>query len=70
LTVLSRLHVWINSVHLVCGALVLTTSLVLTLRAWRVRFSTSAGAGQVRLKPDTTSEMVGLKLDTTSVERA
>src|SRR5215470_3556844 len=32
MTVLSRRDVWINSVHVVCGALVLTTSLVLTLR--------------------------------------
>jgi cytochrome c oxidase assembly protein subunit 15 len=38
LTVLSRREVWINSTHLVVGALVLTTSLVLTLRTWRVRF--------------------------------
>jgi cytochrome c oxidase assembly protein subunit 15 len=35
LTVLSRRDPWINSVHVVCGALVLTTSLVLTLRTWR-----------------------------------
>jgi len=42
LTVLSRRDVWINSVHVVCGALVLTTSLVLTLRTWRARFSTPA----------------------------
>jgi len=39
LTVLSRRDVWINSVHVVCGALVLTTSLVLTLRMWRVKFA-------------------------------
>ncbi len=38
-TVLSRLHVAINSAHVVCGALVLTTSLVITLRSWRVRFA-------------------------------
>jgi cytochrome c oxidase assembly protein subunit 15 len=38
LTVLSRRDVWINSAHVVCGALVLATSLVLTLRTWRVRF--------------------------------
>jgi cytochrome c oxidase assembly protein subunit 15 len=35
LTVLSRRDPLINSVHVVCGALVLATSLVLTLRAWR-----------------------------------
>ena len=39
LTVLTRRDVWINSVHLVCGALVLATSIVIALRAWRVRFS-------------------------------
>ena len=48
LTVLSRRNVAINSAHVVCGALVLATSLVLTLRAWRVRFA------EARLKPDTT----------------
>ena len=39
LTVLSRRNVWINSFHVVCGAMVLTTSLVLTLRSWRIRFA-------------------------------
>jgi len=39
LTVLSRRDPWINSVHVVCGALVLTTSLVLTLRTWRARLA-------------------------------
>jgi cytochrome c oxidase assembly protein subunit 15 len=39
LTVLSRKDVTINSVHLVCGALVLATSIVVTLRSWRVRFA-------------------------------
>ena len=39
LTVLSRRDPWINSVHVVGGALVLTTSLVLTLRAWRSRIA-------------------------------
>jgi len=49
LTVLTRRAVWINSVHVVCGALVLTTSLVLTLRAWRDALpsrSAAAHAGQ------------------------
>jgi cytochrome c oxidase assembly protein subunit 15 len=40
LTVLSQRNVWINSVHVVCGALVLATSLMVTLRAWRFRFAT------------------------------
>jgi cytochrome c oxidase assembly protein subunit 15 len=35
LTVLSLRDPWINSFHVVCGALVLTTSLVITLRTWR-----------------------------------
>lgn len=43
LTVLSQRDVWINSLHVVCGALVLTTSLVLTLRTWRVKFASPIG---------------------------
>jgi len=38
LTVLSRRDVAINSAHVVCGALVLATSLVITLRSWRLAF--------------------------------
>ena len=38
-TVLSQRDVSINSLHVVCGALVLTTSLVITLRSWRVKFA-------------------------------
>jgi cytochrome c oxidase assembly protein subunit 15 len=38
LTVLTRRDILINSLHVVCGALVLTTSLVLTLRSWRGMF--------------------------------
>jgi heme a synthase len=49
LTVLTRRNIWINSFHVVCGALVLTTSLVITLRSWRVKFGM---AGAVRLQPD------------------
>ena len=48
-TVLSGRAVWINSLHVVCGALVLAASLVITLRSWRVRFE----SGVVRLTPDT-----------------
>jgi cytochrome c oxidase assembly protein subunit 15 len=48
--VLSSLNPWINSVHVVCGALVLTTSLVLTLRSWRGVFAD----GTVRRQADTT----------------
>jgi len=55
-TVLTRLNVAVNSAHVVCGALVLATSLVLTLRSWRARF-----AG-VRLKPDTTQVPVSRRL--------
>ena len=39
LTVLSRRDPWINSFHVLCGALVLTTSLVITLRTWRERIA-------------------------------
>jgi cytochrome c oxidase assembly protein subunit 15 len=55
LTVLTSRDVWINSFHVVCGALVLTTSLVITLRSWRVKFAAEPvrfGSGTVRLKPD------------------
>src|SRR4051794_1953929 len=52
LTVLSRRDPWINSFHVVCGALVLTTSLLLTLRSWRGSFA----AATVRVTPDTTGE--------------
>jgi cytochrome c oxidase assembly protein subunit 15 len=48
-TVLSGLEVWINSAHVVCGALVLATSLVLTLRSWRAKFATSALERGIRL---------------------
>jgi cytochrome c oxidase assembly protein subunit 15 len=48
LTVLSQRDPWINSVHVVCGALVLTTSLVLTLRSWRERFNERQEPQRVR----------------------
>src|SRR5262245_32581996 len=41
LTVLSSRQPWINSLHVVCGALVLTTSLVITLWSWRCRIVSS-----------------------------
>jgi cytochrome c oxidase assembly protein subunit 15 len=44
LTVLSGKHYIINSLHVVTGALVLGTSLVLTLRAYRPRFAGSPAA--------------------------
>jgi heme a synthase len=53
LTVLTRRDVWINSVHLVCGALVLATSIVITLRSWRVKFATPqtvVGSGFSRIE--------------------
>jgi heme a synthase len=63
LTVITRRDVWINSVHVVVGALVLTTSLVITLRSWRARFvdapiepdrnaAAAAVTGNVRLEAD------------------
>jgi cytochrome c oxidase assembly protein subunit 15 len=81
LTVLSQRDVSINSLHVVCGALVLATSLVLTLRTWRVKFADDVrgvrlqadrdrqpdGSLGIRLKPDATYdiETVRLKPDTT-----
>ena len=56
LTVLTRRDVAINSAHVLCGALVLTTSLVITLRTWRVRFA------EVGLKADTTTARRAPKL--------
>jgi heme a synthase len=56
LTVLSGRAVWINSLHVVCGALVLTTSLVLTLRSWRVKF---ADAREVGLTPGRSTLQAG-----------
>src|SRR5262249_31828999 len=41
LDVLSSLDVIVNSVHVVCGSLGLTTSLVMTLRSWRNAFTTA-----------------------------
>jgi len=48
-TVLSRREVWINSFHVVGGALVLMTSLVLTLRSWRGMFAGEAAATVKRI---------------------
>jgi cytochrome c oxidase assembly protein subunit 15 len=56
LTVLTARNVWINSFHVVCGAMVLTTSLTITLRAWHRHF-----AEVVRLKPDTASVRVDVR---------
>jgi heme a synthase len=47
-TVLTGRDVWINSLHVVCGALVLTTSLVLTLRSWRVRLGAALSGEHLR----------------------
>ena len=65
-TVWSRRAVWINSAHVVCGALVLATSLVLTLRSWRVKFAD----GPVRLKPDATSGVRHVRLQADRRARA
>ena len=50
LTIITARNPWINSIHVVFGALVLTMSLVITLRTWRDRF----GGEEARLKPDAT----------------
>jgi heme a synthase len=59
LTVLTRRNVWINSVHLVCGALVLATSIVISLRSWRAKF---ADVRSVRLQPDQTADVRSARL--------
>lgn len=51
-TVLSQRHVLINSLHVVCGALVLTTSLVLTLRFWQVRFPGGVATPSAQWRPN------------------
>ena len=61
LTVLTQRDIWINSVHLVCGALVLATSIVITLRSWQVRITQ-----RVRLKPDTTTVNARVRLTTSA----
>jgi cytochrome c oxidase assembly protein subunit 15 len=58
LTIITRRDPLINSVHVVCGALVLTTSLVITLRTWRARFANAT----VRLTPDTTPVVRSVRL--------
>ena len=58
LTIITARNPWINSIHVVCGALVLTTSLVITLRSWRARFADVT----VRLKPDTTPAVRSVRL--------
>jgi cytochrome c oxidase assembly protein subunit 15 len=56
LTVLSRRDPWINSFHVVCGAMVLTTSLVLTLRTWRGSFAYHEGKEPQRAQSTQRSE--------------
>jgi cytochrome c oxidase assembly protein subunit 15 len=51
LTVLSRRDPWINSLHVVGGAIVLTTSLVISLRTWRARFDDVEPARPERARP-------------------
>jgi cytochrome c oxidase assembly protein subunit 15 len=62
LTVLSRRDVWINSVHVVCGALVLATSLVVTLRTWRVRFAAARVPADPTAAPSTVSSESGRRV--------
>jgi cytochrome c oxidase assembly protein subunit 15 len=58
-TVLSGRAVLINSLHVVCGALVLATSLVVTLRGWRVRF---AGSPIASTRGSAAARRVGLRV--------
>ena len=65
LTVLSRRDPWINSFHVVCGAMVLTTSLVLTLRSWRRSF-----AVDVQMEPQSARSAQSREQDLISGARA
>jgi cytochrome c oxidase assembly protein subunit 15 len=59
-TVLTRRDPWMNSLHVVCGALVLATSLIVTLRTWRERFRETS----ILLEPNTEPPAARLKADT------
>jgi heme a synthase len=65
LTILSQRDVWINSFHVVFGALVLTTSLVLTLRTWREEFPDET----VRLKANATPVVGSIRLPPSQARR-
>jgi len=55
LNVLSGLRPWVNSAHVVVGALVLTTSLVVTLRSWQSRFPAARADRAARASMNTFS---------------
>ena len=59
LTVLSGKHEIVNSLHVVTGGIVLITSLVLTLRAHRLRFVERAAAGRVDALSNTSAAARG-----------
>jgi cytochrome c oxidase assembly protein subunit 15 len=72
-TVLSQRNVWINSFHVVGGALTLATSLVITLRTWQVKFGVRAvrvGAADPRRDAATATGGVGLGRDALDRTRA
>jgi cytochrome c oxidase assembly protein subunit 15 len=60
-TVLTKRNVWINSFHVVCGAMVLATSIVITLRSWRVKFS----PGELALHPSGHERSSGTRVEPT-----
>jgi cytochrome c oxidase assembly protein subunit 15 len=62
-TVWSARDVWINSLHVVCGALVLVTSLVLTLRSWRAVFTHAVRLKDATSTGDADGLTVRLQLD-------
>jgi cytochrome c oxidase assembly protein subunit 15 len=49
--VVSHLHPWVNSVHVVVGAMTLATSLVIALRTWQVRFPHESEEARRYLRP-------------------
>jgi cytochrome c oxidase assembly protein subunit 15 len=56
LTVLTRRAVSVNTAHVVTGALLLATSLVITLRSWRLRFPWR-GEGTVAAEPTQSADL-------------
>jgi len=69
LTILSRKHYIINSLHVVTGGMVLVTSLVLTLRARRGQFGALESAGAAAVRGSATSGSAARQSATTAGAR-
>ena len=69
LTVISRRNVLVNSLHVMVGALVLTTSLLLTLRSWRLRFAAQRPEPQSSPSTQSNEHMVSAASARSAVKR-